>query len=305
MGFAWSANAYRGCTHGCHYCFARRYHPYLDLGAGDEFAGVIVVKVNAPAVLAQEVSRRGWRRERVALGTATDPYQPIEGRYRLTRGMLEVLAASRTPASVVTKGPLVVRDVDVLADLQARAGATVCVSLSTLDPARWPRLEPGTAPPRQRLRALARLAAAGVPAGVLLAPVIPGLTTDRRGLEEVVRAAADHGARFLGAGVLHLHPDVKAHFTRFLAAEAPDLVPLYRRLYPGAYAPPAVAARITGQVADLRRRHGLLDGWRAPGAPARAGGGTPGAAGAPDRPAARAAEPGPDPRAPAQLTLRL
>ena len=156
------------------------------------------------------------------MGTATDPYQPIEGRYRLTRGILEALAEARTPASVVTKGPMVIRDRDVLAAVRDRAGVSVCVSLTTLDPDRWRRLEPGTAPPRQRLRAVAALAAAGIPVGVLLAPIVPGLTTDRANLEAVVRGAAEHGAAFLGAGVLHLEPGVREHFDGFLAAEAPS-----------------------------------------------------------------------------------
>ncbi len=273
MGFRWSANPYRGCTHGCHYCFARRYHAYLDLTLGDDFSGVIFVKVNAPAVLRVELTRPGWRRETVAVGTATDPYQPIEGRYRLTRGILEALADGGTPASVVTKGPMVVRDVDVLLGLRDRAGATVCMSLTTLDRARWHQLEPGTAPPLQRLRAVGRLAAAGITVGVLLAPVIPGLTADRVNLETVVRAAADHGAAFLGTRLLHLHPGVKEHFTKFLGTAAPDLLPLYRRLYPGTYAPDGLQARMSAVVGELRERYGL--GGRPQPWPAPAGGSTP------------------------------
>jgi DNA repair photolyase len=259
MGFGWSANPYRGCVHGCHYCFARRYHTYLDLGAGEDFSGVILVKVNAVEVLRAELERPGWRRGMVAVGTATDPYQPIEGRYRLTRGMLEALAEARTPASVVTKGPMVIRDRDVLAAVRDRAGVSVCVSLTTLDPDLWRRLEPGTAPPRQRLRAVAALAAAGIPVGVLLAPIVPGLTTDRSNLEAVVRGAAEHGAGFLGAGVLHLEPSVREHFDGFLAAEAPDLLPLYRRLYPGTRAPAGVEQSLGATVAELRERYGLAE----------------------------------------------
>src|SRR5262249_53893037 len=150
-----------------------------DLDTGEDFTGVIIVKVNAVEVLRRELSRPGWRRDSVAVGTATDPYQPIEGRYRLTRGMLEAFADARTPAGVVTKGPMVIRDRDVLAAVRDRAGVTVCVSLTTLDRDLWRRLEPGTAPPHQRLRAVAALAAAGIPVGVLLAPIVPGLTTDR------------------------------------------------------------------------------------------------------------------------------
>jgi DNA repair photolyase len=259
MGFRWSANPYRGCVHGCHYCFARRYHAYLDLDTGDDFSGVIVVKVNAPEVLRRELSRPSWRRETVAVGTATDPYQPVEGRYRLTRGMLEALADASTPASIVTKGPMVIRDRDVLTTLRDRAGVSVCVSLTTLDHDVWRRLEPGTAPPRQRLRAVATLAAASIPVGVLLAPIVPGLTTERANLEAVVRGAAEHGASFLGAGVLHLEAGVREHFDSFLAAEAPELVALYRRLYRGTRnVRPGVERSLDAVVADLRQRYGLV-----------------------------------------------
>jgi len=260
MAFGWSANPYRGCVHGCHYCFARRYHAYLELGTGDDFSSVIVVKVNAPEILRRELSRPGWRRQTVALGTATDPYQPIEGQYRLTRGMLEALADARTPASVVTKGPMVIRDRDVLTGVRDRAGVSVCVSLTTLDRDRWRRLEPGTAPPHQRLRAVAALAAAGIPVGVLLAPIVPGLTTDRANLEAVVRGAAEHGASFLGTGLLHLEPGVREHFDGFLSADSPDLVSLYRRLYRGGTrAPAGVERSLATAVEELRLRHGLAE----------------------------------------------
>jgi DNA repair photolyase len=264
MGFHWSANPYRGCVHGCHYCFARRYHTYLDLGAGADFSEVILVKVNAVEVLRAELGRPGWGRGMVAVGTATDPYQPIEGRYRLTRGILQALAEARTPASVVTKGPMVIRDRDVLAAVRDQAGVSVCVSLTTLDPDLWRQLEPGTAPPRQRLRAVATLAAAGIPVGVLLAPIVPGLTTVRANLEAVVRGAAEHGAAFLAAGVLHLEPGVREHFDGFLSAEAPQLLPLYRRLYPGTRAPVGVQQRLGATVAELRQRYGLADRPMAP-----------------------------------------
>ncbi|HZS34478.1 MAG TPA: radical SAM protein [Methylomirabilota bacterium] len=255
MGFRWSANPYRGCVHGCHYCFARRYHSYLDLDPSDDFTGVILVKVNAVEVLRAELRRPGWGREMVAVGTATDPYQPVEGRFRLTRGMLAALADASTPAGVVTKGPMVIRDRDVLQALRDRAGVTVCVSITTLDRDRWRRLEPGTAPPGQRLRAVAALAAAGIPVGVLLAPIVPGLTTDRANLEAVVAAAADHGAGFLGARVLHLEPGVREHFEQFLKEEAPDLLSLYARLYPRAYAPAGVERTRREAVAELRSRY--------------------------------------------------
>ncbi|MBI2460291.1 MAG: radical SAM protein [Candidatus Rokubacteria bacterium] len=251
MGFRWSLNPYRGCTHGCHYCFARRYHSYLDLNPDRSFESVIFVKVNAPAVLREELARPSWRRELVAIGTATDPYQPVEGRYRLTRGILEILAEFRTPASLVTKGTMVVRDRDVLAELGRRASATVSISLTTLDRDLWRRLEPGTPPPEQRLRAMGELARVGIRAGVLLAPIVPGLTATPRHLAPLLRAAADHGARFVVPNLLYLKPGVKEHFEAFLAAEAPDLLPLYRRLYPGAYAPRAYGGGRAGAARTL------------------------------------------------------
>src|SRR5262245_44515004 len=259
MGFRWSANPYRGCVHGCHYCFARRYHAYLELGTGDDFSGVIIVKTNAAEVLRRELARPSWPCGTAAVVTATDSYQAIEGRYRLTRGMLEAFAYARTPVSVVTKGPMVIRDRDVLATVRDHAGVSVCVSVTTLDRELWRRLEPGTAPPRQRLRAVAALAAAGIPVGVLLAPIVPGLTTERANLEAVVRGAAEHGASFLGAGVLHLEPGVREHFDGFLSAEAPDLLPLYHRLYPGTRVPAAVERSLQAAVTDLKRRYGLAD----------------------------------------------
>jgi DNA repair photolyase len=258
MGFRWSVNPYRGCVHGCHYCFARRYHAYLELGTGDDFTGVIIVKVNAVAVLRAELSRRSWSRATVAVGTATDPYQPIEGRYRLTRGILEALAEARTPASVVTKGPMVIRDRDVLTTLRDCAGVSVCVSLTTLDTDRWRSLEPGTAPPRQRLRAVAALAARASTSGCCSRQLYRG-STDRANLEAVVKGAAESGAAFLGAGVLHLEPGVREHFDGFLSAEAPGLLPMYRRLYPGTRAPAGVERSLDAAVEELRQRYGLAE----------------------------------------------
>ena len=181
MPFAWTLNPYRGCTHGCHYCFARRYHRQFELNAGDQFASIILVKTNFVGVLARELSRPAWTRELVALGTATDPYQPIEGRYKLTRGAIVELAAAKTPVSIVTKGPMVVRDADVLLEATKAARCTVCISVPSVDEDAWRRLEPGTAHPLQRLRAVRTLTQAGVRAGVLMAPIVPGITTSKRG----------------------------------------------------------------------------------------------------------------------------
>ena len=237
MGFRWSLNPYRGCVHGCHYCFARRFHGYFDLDASQDFSSVIFVKVNAPKVLRWELSRRSWQRETVVVGTATDPYQPIEGKYRVTRGCLEVFCQRRSPVSLITKGTMIVRDIDVLADLARRAGCTVCFSVPTMDAELWHKLEPGTPPPWKRLWAMERLVQAGVTAGVLLAPIVPGITDGENRLEAVVRAAADHGARFLGANTLYLKGGTKEHFLGFLEREYPHLQEMYRRLYPGGYAP--------------------------------------------------------------------
>lgn len=275
MPFRWSLNPYRGCVHGCHYCFARRFHYVLELDPSADFAGLIFVKVNAPEALALQVSAPSWRREQVAIGTATDPYQPIEGKYRLTRRCLEVLASFRTPASIVTKGTMVVRDVDVLTDLARRAGSTVCFSVPTLDADLWRRLEPGTPPPWQRLRAMERLATAGVHVGVLMAPVVPLLTDGRASMEQVARAAADHGARFLGANVMYLKEGTREHFLGFLAQEYPELLDAYRQLYPGYYAPRRLQERVHAAVQALRE----------------------------DVLAPRLPNPGPDPTPPRQLAL--
>jgi hypothetical protein len=157
MPFEWTLNPYRGCTHGCHYCFARRYHTQFELDADDSFASVILVKVNFVEVLSKELSRERWDRDTsVALGTATDPYQPIEGQYKLTRGAIVELGASKTPFGIVTKGPMVMRDADVLQQASRSARVTVCVSVPTVDEDAWRKLEPGTAHPRQRLRAVRR-----------------------------------------------------------------------------------------------------------------------------------------------------
>ena len=257
MDFKWSLNPYRGCVHGCHYCFARRYHAHLELDPGDDFTGVILVKANCPDVLGLELSRPSWRRDTVAVGTATDPYQPIEGKYRLTRRCLEVFAVWRTPIALLTKGTLAVRDIDVLQELTRKTDSTVCFSVTTVDRETARRLEPGTPPPEKRLLAMSRLVDAGVNAGVALAPVVPGITDGRANIEAVVRAAADRGARFLWSSALYLKPGTKEHFLDFVASEHPSLRHEYRRMYPGAYAPQRVQRRIRRSVDDAMRANGL------------------------------------------------
>ena len=261
MPFAWTLNPYRGCTHGCHYCFARRYHRQFELNAGDQFASVILVKTNFVEVLGRELSRPAWARELVALGTATDPYQPIEGHYKLTRGAIVELAASKTPVSIVTKGPMVVRDADVLLEATKAARCTVCISVPSVDEDAWRRLEPGTAHPLQRLRAVRTLTQAGVRAGVLMAPVVPGITTSKRVLESTISAIAAHGAAFVGANVLHLEGGTRDHFFEFLGREYPHLVDGYQRLYANGAkrAPRAYAKAVSAKVAELREAIGLTE----------------------------------------------
>jgi DNA repair photolyase len=252
MTFRWSLNPYQGCVHGCHYCYARRYHGFHELDAGDDFSSVIFVKTNIERLARLELSRPSWEKETVSIGTATDPYQPIEGRYRLTRACLNAFVDHANPVSLVTKGTLALRDRDLLSALSAGPGCTVCFSLTTLDTDLWRSLEPGTPPPRQRLRVMQRLVDAGVHAGVLLAPVIPGLTDDPAGLEGVVRAAADHGARFLGAQILYLKLGTREHFLGFLEDQHPDLLAEYRRLYPGPYPPKRFQEEIKGAVREIK-----------------------------------------------------
>jgi DNA repair photolyase len=255
-------------VHGCHYCYARRYHSFLDLNAGQDFSGVVFVKTNLPEVLRRELWRPSWKREEVAVGTATDPYQPIEGRYRLTRACLQAFADHANPISLVTKGTLIVRDTDLLADLAAGPGCTVVFSLTNLDRDLWQQLEPGTPPPLQRLAAMRRLADAGIRAGVLIAPVLPGLTDERPSLEGLVHAAAEHGARFLGARILYLQPGTREHFLGFLRQSYPALLSEYQRLYPGAYTPKRFQESVHATVAALKQDIGMRD---QPATPNRSG----------------------------------
>jgi len=257
MPFDWTLNPYRGCTHGCHYCYARRYQTQFELGAGDDFASIILVKTNLVDVLRRELARSSWPREQVALGTATDCYQPIEGHYRLTRGALEALRDFRTPVGVVTKGPMIVRDADVLADLTAGPGCNVYVSVPTVDEAAWQQLEPGTAPPLQRLRAVRQLVDAGIRAGVLMNPIVPGITSKPALLERTIKAIADHGARFVGCNVMYLDGGTRDHFMRWLGDGFPHLVDGYTRLYAGKYAPSAYRQEVRTVVGLLRRKYGM------------------------------------------------
>jgi DNA repair photolyase len=265
MPFRWTLNPYRGCTHGCHYCFARRYQSQLELGVDDEFSSMIFVKTNFVDVLRRELDHPKWAREMVAFGTATDPYQPIEGHYKLSRGTLEALATGRTPAGLVTKGPMVVRDIDLLQALSASAAVTVYLSVPTTDEDAWRTLEPGTAHPMQRLRAVRALVDAGIDAGVLMAPLVPGFSTAPAKIEATIKAIADHGARFVGANLLFLDGGTRDHFMRFLGHGFPALVDQYDRLYAAKYAPRDYAERVKKTVGMLKARYGLNDRRRPAG----------------------------------------
>lgn len=257
MPFEWTLNPYRGCTHGCHYCYARRYQTQFELGADDEFASIIFVKTNFVSVLRRELARPSWHREYVAFGTATDCYQPIEGHYKLTRRSLEALRDYGNPVGVVTKGPMVVRDKDILADLSAGPGCSVYVSVPTVDEDAWRVLEPGTAPPLQRLRAVRELVDSGIRAGVLMNPIVPGITSKPALLERTMKAIADHGAKFVGCNVMFLEGGTRDHFMRWLAQEFPEMVEGYTRLYARKYAPSAYRKEVQNVVAGLRGKYGV------------------------------------------------
>jgi len=257
MPFKWTLNPYRGCTHGCHYCFARRYHVQFEMNADDEFASMILVKHNFVDVLTRELDRPAWKREHVAFGTATDPYQPIEGHYKLTRGGIQALARGRTPFGLITKGPMVVRDIDLLKDHARAAACTIYMSVPTVDEDAWRILEPGTAHPLQRLRAVRELVDAGVNAGVLMAPIVPGFSSARAKVEQTVKAIADHGARFVGCNVMHLEDGTRTHFMKFIEREFPAMTPRFERLYAKKYAPESYRNEVRAMVRVLQDRYAV------------------------------------------------
>ncbi len=259
MAFRWSLNPYMGCVHRCTFCYVRAFELRADRPSDDRYGRSIRVKVNIAEVLARELARPSWKRESVAVGAATDPYQPAEGRYRLTRGCIQAFAAARNPFSIVTRGPMIVRDIDVLQAAASRAEVHVSFSVPTLDLEVWRRTEPGTAPPRQRLRALRRLVEAGIDAGVGMAPVLPGISDHPAQLAEVVRAAREAGATGLWCNVLHLQPGTREHFLENLARDWPALLPRYEALYRGKYLERREADPIKARVAALRAEHAIAD----------------------------------------------
>jgi DNA repair photolyase len=253
MPFRWSINPYRGCSHGCEFCFARPTHTYLGFNAGRDFAREIVVKVNAPEVLRAELAKRSWKREHVALGTNTDPYQWVEGRYRLMEGIWEALRDAANPCSVLTKSPLLLRDLELMLQIAERASFGACLSIPTLDEKAWRATEPHTPNPRARLEAVAELNHAGIPTGVLIAPLMPGINDSPAQVEELLNLATDAGATSISGIALHLRGEVRQVFMGWLREQRPDLVPRYERLYDrGAYAPAEERKRLS----QLVRRRG-------------------------------------------------
>jgi DNA repair photolyase len=253
--FKWTLNPYRGCTHGCHYCFARKYQSQLELNTGDDFASVIFVKTNFVEVLRRELDKPSWTKELIGFGTATDPYQPIEGTYKLSRGVLEALRDAASPVGIVTKGPMIVRDKDVLQDLSKRASCRVHISIPTVDEEAWEQLEPGVAHPSKRLRAVRELVDAGIDCGVLMAPIVPGFSTHPAKIERTIKAIADTGSRSVGAMVMHLEDGTRNHFMSMLAREFPKMVTKYEQLYASKYVPKDYDKRVQEVVGLMRARY--------------------------------------------------
>jgi DNA repair photolyase len=256
MPFRHTINPYRGCSHACVYCFARPTHDYLGLGI--DFERKIVVKVNAIERLRAELRAPAWDGDHIAMGTNTDPYQHAEGKYHLMRGIVETLSGARNPFSILTKSTLILRDAALLAAACGRTEVGVSFSVGTLDRSVWSLTEPGTPPPDRRVEALRRLTAMGIPCGVLVAPVLPGLSDSEAQLTEVVEACADAGAVSISGVALHLRGAMRGHYLDWLQGERPDLVRLHReRFRRGAYQPDDERERIEGIVRAAARRCGV------------------------------------------------
>ncbi len=236
LPFSWTINPYRGCSHACTYCFARATHTYMDMGAGRDFETKIVVKVNAGELLRKELRKKSWKGEPIAMGTATDPYQRAEGRYKLIPPIIGALTDYRNPFSILTKGTLILRDLDLLLAASEVTDVSTAFSVGTLDEDVWRQSEPGTPHPRKRIQAVATLNAAGIPCGVLMAPVLPGISDREDQLRDVLNAAMDAGAPYVTPILLHLRPKVREVYMEWLAENYPDLVARYEEMYPSSYA---------------------------------------------------------------------
>jgi DNA repair photolyase len=255
--FQWSINPYRGCQHACTYCFARGTHEYLGYDAGRDFESRIVVKTNAAQVLRQQLRKPSWKRELIVLGTACDPYQQAEMKYGITRGLLEVMLEFQQPVHMLTKSPSVLRDLELWSRLAEVTDTQIAFSVPTLDEVVWKKMEPGTARPIKRLEAIRELTAASVPCGVMIAPIIPGLTDDEAHLEDVIRTAKEHGARFVAPNVLNLKPGSKEWFMPALREAYPHLTTRYEKYYRGAYAPKEYTQQVLAKVSELREKYGF------------------------------------------------
>jgi DNA repair photolyase len=251
LPFDWTINPYRGCSHACTYCFARPTHTYLDMNAGLDFETKIVVKVNAPDVLRRELAAKRWKGEHIAMGTNTDPYQRVEGRYRLMRGIIEALLDYRNPFSILTKGTLILRDVDLLQRAAEVTTVSAAFSIGTLDDGVWRETEPGTPHPRARIDAIRTLTEVGIPTGVLMAPILPGISDRPEQLREVVEAAIEAGATHVSPILLHLRPGVREEFLPWLEEAHPDLVPRYLEMYRHPYGPKAMREGLGRQVSSM------------------------------------------------------
>src|SRR5579862_5107673 len=246
MPFRFTINPYRGCSHACLYCFARPTHRYLDFDAGRDFEREIVVKVNAPERLRAELARPSWQGEHVALGTNTDPYQWVEGRYKLMRGIWEAMIEARNPGSVLTKSPLLLRALDLMRELARRTDFGAALSVPTVDERAWRATEPHTPNPRARIEAVAELRRAGIRTGILVAPLMPGINDSPKQVAKILELATEAGASYITGIALHLRGDVRKLFLDWLAEHRPDLLPRYRDLYRyGAYAPAQERRRLS------------------------------------------------------------
>jgi DNA repair photolyase len=260
MGFKWSLNPYMGCVHRCTFCYVRHFERRSDRPSDDRYGTSIRVKINVADVLRKELARKSWQQEHVAIGAATDPYQPAEGKYKLTRGCLEVLRDASNQFSIITRGPMIVRDLDVLVDASQRASVSVTFSIPTLDEAVWKRTEPSTAHPRQRLKAIKTLVDAGVNARVGMAPILPGISDRPEQLRKVVCAARDAGATGIWANLLFLRPGTREHFLTHLAEDWPEQLPLYEQLYAGkAYLGAKETKPLRSEVSSLAKEFGIQD----------------------------------------------
>ena len=261
MMFEWSLNPYMGCAHRCTFCYVRAFESRADRPSDDRYGRSIRVKINVADVLARELARPTWEGADVVVGAATDPYQPAEGRYRLTRACLEVFSGASNPFSIITRGPMIMRDVDVLQEAARRANITVTFSIPTLDEEVWRKTEPSTAHPRQRLRALGELVDAGIDARVGMAPILPGLSDRPEQLAAVVRAARAAGATGIWANLLHLRPGTREHFLENLARDWPEELSRYEQLYANgrSYLRKADTEPARREVARLAREYAVHD----------------------------------------------